>query len=175
MTFDELEAADFQETGLVQVQRQSLGRSSDEVTMARRLHVLSLYSSGLTREIYRYVEAQGFSRKTAENDIMWAKQEWRELNSSQDTALDIIERHQAKYYEYAHRAEAAGDLKLAKEMLQAIEKLRGFHQANVAVQVNTGFVQHNTTNTQVNYNLEALTLEELQQMQLLVAKTSLPM
>lgn len=43
--------------------------------MARRLHVLNLYSSGLTREIYRYVEGLGFSRKTAEGDITWAKQE----------------------------------------------------------------------------------------------------
>lgn len=52
-----------------EAKRQSDGRSTEEVTQARRLHVLSLYSSGLTREIYRYVEGLGYSRKTAEVDI----------------------------------------------------------------------------------------------------------
>lgn len=172
MTFDELEAADFQETGLVQVQRQSLGRSSEEVTMARRMHVLNLYSSGLAREIYRYVEGLGFSRKTAEGDITWAKQEWRELNSSQETALDIIERHTAKYHEYAHWAENAGDLKLAKEMMQAAEKLLGFHQSNTMIQVNNTVSA--AAGASLVFNPDNYTLGELKDLQLLLAKNGDP-
>lgn len=35
-----------------------------------------------------------------------------------------------------------GDLKLVKEMLQAIEKLRGLHQANVAVQIHPKYERY---------------------------------
>lgn len=145
--------------------RSSAGRSTEDVTLSRRLRVLDLYSSGLTRQVYEYVEALGFSRSTAADDLKWARSEWRELHDSPDTAQEIIERHTAKYYEYAHRAETAGDLKLAKEIMQAVEKLRGMHQANFAVQVN-----NISSTTQVTYNLDALSLEEQLSLRALATK-----
>ena len=160
------------ETGMM---RTTTGRSPEDVTISRRLKVLELYSDGLVHQIYPFIENMGFSRKTAQNDLEWAKNEWMALNSNVDSALEIIQRHTSKYYEFAARAETAGDLKMAKDMLQAIEKLRGFHNANVAVQVNTGFVQNNTTNTQNNWHLDALNLEELKNLQLLAAKIAPPM
>ena len=166
VTFDELLTS----TSLPQ--RHTMGRSAQVDTTTRRLQVLQLYISGLTSQVFQYVEALGFSRKTAEADLAWARTEWRELNSSQDTALDIIERHTAKYYEFAHRAETAGDLKLAKEMLQAIEKLRGFHQSNTMIQVNNTVSA--AAGASVVFKPENYTLEELKDLQLLLAKNGDP-
>lgn len=152
--------------------RSSAGRSTEDVTLSRRLRVLDLYSSGLTRQVYEYVEALGFSRATAADDLKWARAEWQALNTNDNTAQEIIALHSAKYYEWSEQARVAGDLKLAKEMLQAIEKLRGFHQANVAVQVNN--IQATTHNTQVNFNYDALSLEEQLRWAELVAKALPP-
>ncbi|WP_216689026.1 hypothetical protein [Hymenobacter siberiensis] len=151
--------------------RVTKGRSSEDLTQLRRLKVLEMYSAGLVPQIYAYVEGQGFSRQTASNDLTWAKQEWLEIHQNPDTVNDTVERHKAKYYAWAAAAEAAGDRKEARAMLQAVEKLMGLHQNNTVVQVNTGAV---TNQTLVNHNYDTLTLEELEKLQLLLAKTSLP-
>lgn len=150
--------------------RLSHGRSSQELMQARRLKVLELYSSGLGHQITPYVESLGFSRDTAYSDLVWAREEWAVLHNGADTVGEIIQKHTAKYYEWAATAQSSGELKLAKDMLQAVEKLRGFHSSTVAVQVNNNV----TTNTTTNHNLESLSLEELKNLQLLLAKTTPP-
>ena len=163
MTHDDILNSDA--TSLTRVTK---GRSSEDLTQLRRLKVLELYSAGLVPQVFAYVEGQGFSRQTAQNDLAWAKLEWLEIHQNPDTVSDTVERHKAKYYAWAAAAEAAGDRKEARAMLQAVEKLMGLHQQNTLVQVNTGSV---TNNTQVNnYTLETQTLEDLESLEKLLAK-----
>jgi hypothetical protein len=120
--------------------------------------------------ITRFITDLGYSITTAKEDLSWAKARWGEMQNSDETAYDIVRRHSNKYYEWSQTAEATRELKLVADMLGRIERLRGLHALSTLVQVNNGIVQHNTTNTQVNYNLDALSLEELEKLQLLAAK-----
>ena len=52
--------------------RSSIGRSTEDVMLSRRLRILDLCSNGLTRQVYEYMEAPGFSRSTAADDLKWA-------------------------------------------------------------------------------------------------------
>jgi len=156
--------------------RDSEGRGTTAQTTARRLKTLELYANlSSAQAITRFITELGYSITTAKEDLSWAKARWAEMQDSDETAYDIIRRHSNKYYEWSQAAEQQGEVKLAADMLGRIERLRGLHTPNTLVQVNNGFVQNNTTNTQVNYNLDALSLEEQLNLHSLVAKTSLPM
>jgi hypothetical protein len=153
--------------------RDSQGRGTEAQTTARRLKTLELYANlSSAQVITRFITELGYSITTAKEDLSWAKARWAEMQDSEETAYDIIQRHSNKYYEWSHAAEQQGELRLAADMLSRIERLRGFHQSNTMIQVNTNVSA--AAGASLVFNADNYTLDELKNLQLLLAKNGDP-